>query len=94
LKRTEFRSRYNLPVAVFLFTRKPEKKTIARFVPVGKGKKGDLVEVMWYSHRDKWDHIGDFGGVTMPLHEAMAYVVNDASGCFDIGFPRMNRKRI
>lgn len=73
---------------------KAGKAPLARFVPVEKGKKGNLVEVMWYSHRDKWDHIGDFGGVTMPLHEAMAYVVNDAPGCFDIGFPRMNRKRI
>jgi hypothetical protein len=61
---------------------------------VGKGKKGDHVEVMWYSHRDTWDYIGDFGGVTMPLHEALRYVVNDAPGCFGIGFPRMNRKRI
>jgi hypothetical protein len=49
---------------------------------------------MWYSHRDKWDHIGDFDGVTMPLHEALAYVVSDAPDCFGIDFLGLKRKRI
>lgn len=66
---------------------------IARLVPAGKGKKSDLVEVMWFSHRDTWDHIGDFGGVTMPLHEALAYVVSDTPGCFGINFLGLKRKR-
>src|SRR4051794_11014566 len=33
-------------------------RPIARLRPTGKG---DQVEVMWWSHRDKWDQIGDFG---------------------------------
>jgi len=56
---------------------------IARFIPCGST---GGVEVMWYSHRDKWDHIGDFGGVTMSLEEALEYVVTDAPGCFGIDF--------
>ena len=62
------------------------KTPIARFVPCGN--RGG-VEVMWYSHRDKWDHIGDFGGVTMPLEEALEYVVTDAPGCFGIDYLHM-----
>jgi len=73
---------------------KAGKTPIARFVPAGKGKQGDLVEVMRYSHRDKWDPIGDFDGATMPLHEALAYVVSDAPGCFGIDFLGLKRKRI
>ena len=66
------------------------KTPIARFVP--QGNRGS-VEVMWYSHRDKWDHIGDFGGVTMPLDEALEYVVSDAPGCFMIDFLIFERSR-
>jgi hypothetical protein len=44
---------------------------------------------MWYSHRDKWDHIGDFGGVTMSLEEALEYVITDAPGCFGIDYLHM-----
>lgn len=62
------------------------KMPIARFVPCGS--RGG-VEVMWFSHRDKWDHIGDFGGVTMSLEEALEYVVTDASGCFGIDYLHM-----
>lgn len=62
---------------------KTGKTPIARFVPCGS--RGG-VEVMWYSHRDKWDHIGDFGGVTMSLEEALEYVVTDAPGCFGIDY--------
>ena len=62
------------------------KTPIARFVPCGS--RGG-VEVMWYSHRDKWDHVGDFGGVTMSLEEALEYVVTDASGCFGIDYLHM-----
>ena len=60
------------------------KAPIARFVPC---RRSGGVEVMWYSHRDKWDHVGDFGGVTMPLEEALEYVVTDAPGCFGIDQP-------
>src|SRR6266542_2360539 len=62
------------------------KIPIARFVPCGS--RGG-VEVMWYSHRDKWDHIGDFGGVTMSLYQALEYVVTDAPGCFGIYYLQM-----
>ena len=55
---------------------------ISRFVPTGNG----LVEVLWYSHHDKWDHIGDFGGVIMSLDKALEYVLSDAPGCFGIDF--------
>lgn len=72
-----------------IFT-KARKTPIARFVP--QGKKGG-VEVMWYSHREKWDHIGDFGGVTMSVDEALAYVVTDAPGCFGIDCLMMESPR-
>ncbi len=57
---------------------KARKIPITRFVATGSG---DSVEVMWYSHRERWDHIGDFGGMTMPLEEALEYVASDAPGC-------------
>ena len=50
-----------------------------------KGGKSELVEVLWWSHRDKWDHIGDFGGMIMGLEEALEYVVSDPLGIFWIG---------
>lgn len=64
------------------------KTPITRFVPAGRG---DSVEVMWYSHRDKWDHIGDFGGMTMPFDKALEYVLSDAPGCFFIDCLRSER---
>jgi len=54
-------------------------KPIARLRPTGKG---DQVEVMWWSHREKWDQIGDFGPMVMPLDEALEYVTMDPMGCF------------
>ena len=73
-----------------IYTR-TRKTPIARFVPVGNH---GSVEVMWYSHRDKWDHIGDFGGMTMPLDEALEYVVSDAPGCFMIDFLMYENSRM
>ena len=67
------------------------KTPIARFVQCGN--RGG-VEVMWYSHRDKWDHIGDFGGVTMSLEEALEYVVTDTLSCFGIDFLKLEWSRI
>ncbi|MBI2355266.1 MAG: hypothetical protein HYV06_09595 [Deltaproteobacteria bacterium] len=69
---------------------KTRKTPITRFIPMGRG---DGVEVMWYSHSDKWDHIGDFGGVTMSLDNALEYVVSDAPGCFLIDFLKFERSR-
>jgi len=37
---------------------------------------------MWWSHRDRWDQIGDFGPMVMPLDEALDYVAKDPMGCF------------
>src|SRR5262245_35330610 len=45
-------------------------KPIARLRPTGKG---DEVEVLWWSHRDRWDQIGDFGPMVMALDEALDY---------------------
>jgi hypothetical protein len=49
---------------------------------------------MWYSHRDKWDHIGDFGGMVMPQEEVLEYVVSDAPGFFGIDFLILKTSRI
>jgi hypothetical protein len=54
-------------------------KPVARFRPTGKG---DQVEVMWWSHRDQWDLIGDFGPLTMSLDEALNFVAKNELGCF------------
>jgi hypothetical protein len=54
-------------------------RPVARLRPAGKG---DQVEVMWWSHRDRWDHIGDFGPLVMPLDEALDFIAEDSVGCF------------
>jgi len=59
-------------------------KPVAR-IQKEKGGKSELVEVLWWSHRDKWDHIGDFGGMVMSLEEALEYVVSDPLGMFWMG---------
>ena len=45
-----------------------------------KGAEGDEVEVLWWSHREKWGSIGDFGGVIEPLDKALDYVASDPNG--------------
>ena len=52
---------------------------VARLRPTGRK---DQVEVMWWSHRDKWDQIGDFGPMVMSLDKALEYVAKDPMGCF------------
>ena len=59
--------------------REDSGRPIARLRPTGKS---DLVEVMWWSHRHKWEQIGDFGPVVMPLDEALEYVAKDPMGIF------------
>ena len=54
-------------------------RPVARLRPTGKG---DMVEVMWWSHRDKWDQIGDFGPLVTPLDKALDYVSRDPMGIF------------
>jgi hypothetical protein len=56
-----------------------DQKPVARLRPTGRG---DQVEVMWWSHRDRWDQIGDFGPMVMPLEQALQYIARDPMGCF------------
>ncbi len=56
---------------------------VARFRPEA-GESGS-VEILWWSHRDKWDHIGDFGGLVMGLEEALEYVLSDPMDIFWLG---------
>jgi hypothetical protein len=40
-------------------------------------------EVLWWSHRDKWESIGDMGGVVFDtVEEAAEYVLDDPMGLF------------
>ena len=40
-------------------------------------------EVLWWSHRDKWESIGDMGGVLFDTaEEAATYVLDDPMGIF------------
>lgn len=48
---------------------------IARLRPTGKA---DQVTVLYWSHRGKWSQVGDFGGITLPLDQALAYVAENA----------------
>jgi hypothetical protein len=52
---------------------------VARTRPIGND---DDVEVLRWSHRDKWEQIGDFGPMIMPLEEALNYIARDPMGCF------------
>ena len=52
---------------------------VARLRPA---KKGELMEVLWWSHRDRWEPIGEFGGISMPLDEALNYIAEDPMDCF------------
>ena len=55
-------------------------KPVARLRPTSKG---DQVEVMWWrSSSERWDQIGDFGPMVMPLDDALKYVARDPMGCF------------
>jgi hypothetical protein len=59
--------------------RESSARPVARFRPTGQG---DAVEVKWWSHRDRWDDIGDFGPLVLPLGQALTYLVEDPMGCF------------
>lgn len=46
-------------------------------------QRGKAWEVLWWSHRDKWETIGDFGGVICDtVEEAAEYVLEDPMGIF------------
>ena len=47
---------------------------VARLCPTGQA---DKVEIMWRSHRDKWEQIGGFGPMVMPLGKALEFVAED-----------------
>ena len=59
--------------------REDNGRPIARLRPSGKD---DLVEVLWWSYRDKWEQIGDMGPLMMPLEEALIYLSKDPVGVF------------
>jgi len=41
-------------------------------------QRGKWWEVLWWSHRDKWQSIGDMGGVLFDMvEEAATYVLDD-----------------
>ena len=46
---------------------------IARLRPTGQD---DAVEVLWW-RRGRWAAIGDFGGVILPLDQALDYIANE-----------------
>ncbi|HNQ21775.1 MAG TPA: hypothetical protein PKK06_01640 [Phycisphaerae bacterium] len=53
-------------------------RAVARVRP-----RGTCWEVAWWSYRDTWEHIGDFGGVFFgTIEEAVAYVLDDPMGIF------------
>jgi len=54
-------------------------RPIARLRPFGDG---DRVEIMWWSYRDRWEQIGDFGPMVMPLEEALEYISKNPVGVF------------
>jgi len=46
-------------------------------------ERGEGWEVVWWSHRDKWESIGDFGGVVFDtIEEAVKYILDDPMGIF------------
>ena len=52
---------------------------VARLRPIGST---GLVEILWWSWRNRWESIGDFGGVRLPLEEALDYIAEDPMNCF------------
>lgn len=47
---------------------------VARLKPTGTA---DHVTVLYWSDRGKWSQIGDFGGIVLPLDEALAYIASE-----------------
>ena len=48
---------------------------IGRLRPTGTA---DEVEVLWWRHQGKWEKIGDFGGMILPLDQALEYIASDS----------------
>ncbi|HKI47776.1 MAG TPA: hypothetical protein VKA69_00500, partial [Desulfobacteria bacterium] len=49
----------------------------------------DMAEVLWWSHRNKWESIGDFGGIFLSFEDALKYIDEDPLGCLG-AFNRQN----
>jgi hypothetical protein len=63
----------------YTLIRESTSEPLARLRPVGLN---DRWSILWWSHRDRWEPIGDFGGVQLPLDEALDYIADDPMGCF------------
>ena len=72
---------YTGPDGKLKIARLPQALKKPMIIHVGKDGKGDQVEVMWWSRRDKWDSMGDFR-LLLPLEEALGYVARDPMGRF------------
>jgi hypothetical protein len=59
----------------YTLTHEASGAPIARLRPIGRA---DTVSVLYWSHRGKWSQIGDFGGITLSLDDALAYVAENA----------------
>ena len=59
--------------------REDNGRPIARLRP---SDKEDLVEILWWSYRGKWEQIGDMGPMTMALEAALEYIAKDPVGIF------------
>ncbi|MFV2069113.1 MAG: hypothetical protein ACC645_19265 [Pirellulales bacterium] len=59
--------------------REDNGRPIARLRPSGKG---DSVEILRWSHRERWERIGGFGRMVMPLEESLQYIARDPMGVF------------
>lgn len=59
--------------------REDNGRPIARLRPIGEG---DSVELLWWSHRGKWEQIGDLGPMVMSLDKALECISKDTMGVF------------
>ena len=59
--------------------REDDGTPIARLRPT---ESNDLMEILWWSYRERWESIGELGGVRKPLEEALDYIADDPMGCF------------
>ena len=51
---------------------------VARLKPANE----NLVEIKYWSHRERWEAIGEFGGVFLSLDDSIDYVLEDELNCF------------
>jgi hypothetical protein len=55
-------------------------RPVARLRPLGS--KGMFEIFSWHSTAARWRKIGTFGGVILPLDEALEFIADDPMGCF------------